>query len=166
MLHRINDRCGGSAFCEEPMPRATLFPLCPGLRTPQDLRTSHDRGALTAASDLHSSLMSGATPWKTLPVPGRRTRGPAGLRKSCRAGSGSEDDRVLFHSHCREVRLKRPTAMLSNNQLRIRGVDLKGAGAHLGVSTRTLRRWVDAGRVPFRRVGRTLRFPLAALNPR
>ena len=45
-------------------------------------------------------------------------------------------------------------------------VDLKAAAAHLGVSTRTLRRWVDAGRVPFRRVGRTLRFPLAALNPR
>jgi excisionase family DNA binding protein len=45
-------------------------------------------------------------------------------------------------------------------------VDLKAAAAHLGVSTRTLRRWVDANRVPFRRVGRTLRFPLAALNPR
>lgn len=45
-------------------------------------------------------------------------------------------------------------------------VDLKVAAGHLGVSTRTLRRWVEAGRVPFRRVGRTLRFPLAALNPR
>jgi len=45
-------------------------------------------------------------------------------------------------------------------------VDLKAAALHLGVSTRTLRRWVDANRVPFRRVGRTLRFPLAALNPR
>jgi excisionase family DNA binding protein len=44
-------------------------------------------------------------------------------------------------------------------------VDLKAADEHLGVSERTVKRWVKEGRVPFRRVGRTLRFPLAALNP-
>lgn len=45
-------------------------------------------------------------------------------------------------------------------------VDLKTAADHLGVSTRTLRRMVEAETVPYRRIGRTLRFPLAALGPR
>ncbi len=45
-------------------------------------------------------------------------------------------------------------------------VDLQVAASHLGVSTRTLRRMCAAGEVPFRRVGRTLRFQLALLGPR
>lgn len=44
-------------------------------------------------------------------------------------------------------------------------VDVGQAAAHLGVSPRTLRRMVRAGQVPFRRVGRQLRFELAALRP-
>jgi excisionase family DNA binding protein len=44
-------------------------------------------------------------------------------------------------------------------------VDLKTAAQHMGVSTRTLRRMVEAETVPYRRFGRTLRFPLAALGP-
>lgn len=45
-------------------------------------------------------------------------------------------------------------------------VDLQVAADHLGVSTRTLRRMCAAGKVPFRRVGRALRFQLALLAPR
>jgi len=37
-------------------------------------------------------------------------------------------------------------------------VDLKTAADYLGVSTRTVRRLVADGAVPFRRVGRALRF--------
>ena len=44
-------------------------------------------------------------------------------------------------------------------------VDLPEAAKVLGVSPRTLRRYVDAGTVAFRRTGRTLRFPLASLKP-
>jgi excisionase family DNA binding protein len=44
-------------------------------------------------------------------------------------------------------------------------VDLKTAAQHMGVSTRTLRRMVEAETIPYRRFGRTLRFPLAALGP-
>lgn len=45
-------------------------------------------------------------------------------------------------------------------------VDLQVAAEHLGISTRTLRRRCEAGEVPFRRVGRQLRFQLALLAPR
>jgi len=45
-------------------------------------------------------------------------------------------------------------------------VDLQTAADHLGVSTRTLRRLVANEQVPYRRVGRTLRFNLALLAPR
>jgi len=45
-------------------------------------------------------------------------------------------------------------------------VDIEQAAAHLGVSTRTVKRMVAEGRIPYRRVGRFLRFPLASLNPR
>lgn len=45
-------------------------------------------------------------------------------------------------------------------------VDLQQAADHLGVSTRTLRRMCAAGEVPFRRVGRGLRFNLAMLSVR
>lgn len=45
-------------------------------------------------------------------------------------------------------------------------VDLQVAAEHLGISTRTLRRMCAAGKVPFRRVGRTLRFQLALLAPK
>lgn len=44
-------------------------------------------------------------------------------------------------------------------------VDINEAAARLGVGVRTLRRWVAEERVPYRRIGRTLRFPLAALKP-
>lgn len=64
---------------------------------------------------------------------------------------------IVWHPHLDRVGHIAPLTNL---------LELDVAAAHLGVSTRTLRRWVDAGRVPFRRVGRTLRFPLAALNPR
>lgn len=45
-------------------------------------------------------------------------------------------------------------------------VDLKAASEHLGVSTRTLRRMVERNEVPFRKIGRTLRFNVALLSPR
>ena len=45
-------------------------------------------------------------------------------------------------------------------------VDLQVAADHLGVSIRTLRRMCAAGEVPFRRVGRALRFNLAMLGPK
>jgi excisionase family DNA binding protein len=45
-------------------------------------------------------------------------------------------------------------------------VDLRAAAEHLNVSTRTLRRMVEREEVPFRRIGRTLRFNLALLAPR
>lgn len=45
-------------------------------------------------------------------------------------------------------------------------VDYDQAAAHLGVSTRTVKRWVAEERIPYRRIGRFVRFPLAALNPR
>jgi excisionase family DNA binding protein len=45
-------------------------------------------------------------------------------------------------------------------------VDLRAAAEHLGVSTRTLRRMVEREEVPFRRIGRTLRFNVALLAPR
>jgi len=45
-------------------------------------------------------------------------------------------------------------------------VDLKTAAEHVGVSTRTLRRMVEREQVPYRRIGRTLRFNLALLAPR
>lgn len=45
-------------------------------------------------------------------------------------------------------------------------VDLQTAADHLDVSTRTLRRMVAAEEVPYRRIGRTLRFNLALLAPR
>jgi excisionase family DNA binding protein len=44
-------------------------------------------------------------------------------------------------------------------------VDLQTAADHLDVSTRTLRRLVERGEVPFRRIGRVLRFNLALLAP-
>lgn len=44
-------------------------------------------------------------------------------------------------------------------------VDLQTAAKHLGVSARTVKRWVAEDRIAYRRIGRTLRFPLAALNP-
>jgi excisionase family DNA binding protein len=51
------------------------------------------------------------------------------------------------------------------SQLPAQLVDLEQAAQHLGVSERTLRRMVATGRVPFRRVGRGLRFNLADLGP-
>ena len=45
-------------------------------------------------------------------------------------------------------------------------VDLQTAADHLGVSKRTLRRLVERHDVPFRRIGRALRFNLALLAPR
>jgi excisionase family DNA binding protein len=45
-------------------------------------------------------------------------------------------------------------------------VDLRTAAEHLGLSTRTLRRMVEREEVPYRRIGRTLRFNLALLAPR
>jgi excisionase family DNA binding protein len=45
-------------------------------------------------------------------------------------------------------------------------VDLKTAANHLGVSTRTVRRMVAADQLPYRRLGRTLRFSLALLAPK
>ena len=45
-------------------------------------------------------------------------------------------------------------------------VDLQVAAKHIGVSTRTLRRMCEAGEIPFRRVGRQLRFQLAMFAPR
>lgn len=44
--------------------------------------------------------------------------------------------------------------------------DLQTAADHMGISTRTLRRMVDREEVPYRRVGRALRFNLALLGPR
>jgi excisionase family DNA binding protein len=44
-------------------------------------------------------------------------------------------------------------------------VDVKTAAEHIGVSTRTLHRMVADELVPYRRFGRTLRFPLAAFGP-
>jgi len=45
-------------------------------------------------------------------------------------------------------------------------VDLRTAAEHLGLSTRTLRRMVEREEVPYRRIGRTLRFNLTLLAPR
>ena len=45
-------------------------------------------------------------------------------------------------------------------------VDATEAARVLDISPRTLRRWVDLGQIPFRRVGRSLRFPLASLKPK
>jgi len=43
-------------------------------------------------------------------------------------------------------------------------VDYKAAAQHMGVGVRTLKRWVANGEVPFRRLGRTVRFRLSLLN--
>jgi excisionase family DNA binding protein len=43
-------------------------------------------------------------------------------------------------------------------------VDIDQAAQHLGVSTRTVKRWVAEELIPYRRIGRALRFPLHALN--
>jgi excisionase family DNA binding protein len=45
-------------------------------------------------------------------------------------------------------------------------VDLPAAAKAMNVSPWTFRRYVAAGTVPFRRVGRTLRLQLSALKPR
>jgi excisionase family DNA binding protein len=45
-------------------------------------------------------------------------------------------------------------------------VDSTQAAAALGVSLRTFRRAVAADRIPYRMVGRSRRFDLAALKPR
>jgi hypothetical protein len=45
-------------------------------------------------------------------------------------------------------------------------VDIKAAAEHMGVSTRTLLRYVANDQVPYRRIGKTLRFNLALLAPR
>ena len=42
-------------------------------------------------------------------------------------------------------------------------MDLEQAAAFLGVSERTLRRWLDEKGIPFARVGRLLRFRRTAL---
>jgi excisionase family DNA binding protein len=45
-------------------------------------------------------------------------------------------------------------------------IDLRTAAEHLGLSTRTLRRMVEREEVPYRRIGRALRFNLALMAPR
>lgn len=45
-------------------------------------------------------------------------------------------------------------------------VDVGAAAKHLDVSTRTVRRLVENGKIPFRRVGRSLRFNLGQLGTR
>jgi excisionase family DNA binding protein len=60
-----------------------------------------------------------------------------------------------LHAEVRQLRQSTPQQL----------VDLQTAADHLCVSTRTLKRWVRDEEVAYRRVGRTLRFPLAALNP-
>ncbi len=44
-------------------------------------------------------------------------------------------------------------------------VDLKTAANYLGISTRTLRRLVEDEEIPYRRVGKVLRFSLPLLSP-
>ena len=44
-------------------------------------------------------------------------------------------------------------------------VDARAAADHLGISVRTLRRMVAEARVPYRRIGRAVRFDLARLAP-
>ena len=64
-----------------------------------------------------------------------------------------------------ELRALRSELAQLANARRAEPVSMEEAARHLGVSTRTIRRWAKSGEVPTVRVGRTVRVRLDAVDP-